>query len=375
MPTASPRTTPAHARWVASRWRSGLRGVLALLILCVVIGGCAPADSPTARFDDYLTRLARTLNRDLAPAITPTYRGYPQRRTLRQHVDTPRTGWIGLFELHRCGLVNLIAQRNSVLGRVAPPHTRLAYESRLLARLRACRVRQSVAGEADADFMSRLDALIARKQSGLGATLWNQSFATTSMAHLFSVAGDDAGLEPTLAGQASRRALAQLTGALRAIQHGQEVSAQTLAPAYETLDKSEYGGALQIAAVEAATALERARATLQTRLDARPICFNGRPSRRGRILRTILLDIYGQRVQPYLADLVRAGRLWRATVDGLIAAQDITPMSAFVDYRAETLAADTGVWARLDHAIAEHTDLWQSAMRQCDLMPGNAGRQ
>lgn len=354
-----------------SRRRFAVRGGLILLLLGIVFTGCTPSDSPRGRFDDYLTRLARTLERDLPPTDTTRYVGYPARRVLRRPIEVPRTGWIGFFQLHRCGLVNLVAQRNSVLGRVAPPQARLAYEARLLAGLEQCRT-EIPADDTDNDFTERLDELIALKRSSLGATLWNKTWASASMAHLFSVAGGDAGLQPTLAGRASRRALSTLAGELAAITQGNPVSEAALASTYETLDKSEYGGALQIAANDAAKALERARAALETRLADRPLCFNKQPNRRSRILRTVLLDIYGQRVQPYLSDLVRAGRLWRAAVTDLVDAQPLTPATAFARYRSRTLAADSGVWARLDRAIETHTEAWQTALGQCDLMPGSS---
>jgi hypothetical protein len=361
---------PADATHRAAPRKKLFAGAIALFLLCVVIGGCSRTDSPDARFDDYLDRLARTLDRDLPTQTSATRQSYPARRELLQAVEVPRTGWIGFFQLHRCGLVNLVSERNSILGRVAPPQARLAYESQLLAGLVRCRRRvRSTAGDDD-DFIARLDELIALKQAALGATLWNQSLASRPMTHLFSVAGHDAGLEPDLAGQASRQALARLADRLGAIRAGEPVAETALVTAYETLDKSEYGGAIQIAAIQASAALRRATTMLDARLADRPICFNKQPNRRARVLRTILLDIYGQRIQPYLAELVRAGRRWRAAVDELLAVQVIEPPPVFSRYYRRTLAANSGVWAELDTAIAAHTDSWQTALGQCDLMPG-----
>ncbi|MES1938781.1 hypothetical protein T5B8_00990 [Salinisphaera sp. T5B8] len=340
------------------------------ILLVAALAGCRAADSPQARFDDYLTRLARTLERDL-PAATATPRSlYPPRRALAQPVQTPRTGWIGFFQLHRCGLVNLISERNSILGRVAPPQARLAYESRLLAGLIRCRAGFDGDTEHDArEFVARLDRLIALKRQARGAIIWNQTMASAPMAHLFSIAGDNAGLEPSLAGRSARAALTRLTAAMADMQAERVVSEDTLVGVYETLDASEYGGALQIAALQAAAALERASQLIETRLNERPLCFNHRPNRRARVLHTILVEIYGPRVQAYLADLVRAGRLWRETVNALIDRQRVTLPPEFTRYRARTLSTQTGIWARLDQAIENHTEHWQQAMRQCDLMP------
>ena len=343
-------------------------------LVTAIIGGCTGTDSPQARFDDYLTRLARTLDRDPEPATQLPRRLYPARRDLRQPVDTPRTGWIGFFQLHRCGLVNLVSERNSILGRVAPPQARLAYESHLMVGLTRCRAGfddTTVADGDDRDFIARLDELIALKRQARGALLWNQTIASAPMAHLFSVAGGNAGLEPSLAGRAPRRALARLTAAVADIRAQRAVDEASLADAYEILDASEYGGALQVAALEATAALERATALIEARLASRPLCFNAQPNRRARVLHTILVDIYGPQVQSYLADLVRAGRLWRTSIEALIDAQSIDPPSEFDRYRQATLVDNRGIWRHLDHAIERHTEHWQDAMRQCNLMPGS----
>lgn len=256
---------------------------------------------------------------------------------------------------------------------MAPPHVRLAYESRLLAGLKRCRASYEdtpTANGDNMDFIARLDQLIAVKQDTLGAILWNRTWASPAMTHLFSIATGDAGLEPSARGRASRSALTRLTHALRTIRNEGVVTEQSLVEAYETLDTATYGGQIQNAALRAASALDQASALLSRRLARRPLCFDGRPNRRARVLRTILLDIYGQRVQPYLADLVRAGRLWRETTATLVAVQTVALPGAFRRYHQATLAGNTGVWARLDAAIAVHTETWQTALRQCSLMPG-----
>ncbi|MES1929459.1 hypothetical protein SADO_09382 [Salinisphaera dokdonensis CL-ES53] len=339
------------------------------LLLLIFIGGCSAADSPGARFDDYLDRLARTLDREIPVQPAPTRTGYPPRRALLQPIDTPRTGWIGFFQLNRCGLMNLVSERNSILGRVAPPQALLAYESQVLEGLVDCRAEQAEDAD-DAEFLARLVTLIARKQANRAPTIWNETWASEAMAHLFSVAGGDAGLQPSLAGRGSRQALARLAERIAAFNTGETIARDELATIYETLDATEYGGALQIAALEAAAALEQATALLNARLADRPLCFNQRPNRRARVLRTILLDIYGQGVQPYLADLVRAGRLWRDATGRLIEVQSTLLPTAFETYRRETLSSDHGVWERLSKAIETHTERWQDALGQCDLMPG-----
>lgn len=343
-------------------------------MLC--IGGCGASDSPATRFDDYLARLARTL--DVARPDPPprSARLYPDKRRLQWPVETPRTGWIGFFQLHRCGLVNLVSERNSILGRVAPAQDRLAYESTLLAGLIACRNRltgdTARPTEEDREFIARLDELIQIKRQAVPRIFWNRTFGDDAMAHLFSLAGRAPTLTPTATGRESRRALERLAGAGETLAAGAVLQAKTLAIAYRQLEAATYGGQLQQAAIDAATALDAARTMIDSRLARRAVCFNNTPSRRGRTLETILRSVYGPRIQPYLADLVRAGRQWRHTVDHLIAVQRVAPPDVFTQYRRATLNADNGIWAALDTAIARHTRRWQDLLGECGLMPGRS---
>ena len=341
---------------------------LCALILILLIGGCSAADTPRARFDDYLARLARVLDTAVPPAQAPPPAAYPAKRALTRIVDTPRTGWIGLFELRRCGLVNLISKRNSILGRVAPPQRRLAYESRLLGGLQRCRTEI----DADTALHARLNALIARKRASLPAVFWNATFADDALIGLFSLAGEASGLDPHTAGGPTRRALAGLAGAGEALSAARPLDADRLGDYYRTLESSEHGGALLQAAHAATGALERATRMLEARLARRPLCFEQRPNRRARVLQTVLLEIYGQRVQPYLSTLVRAGRDWRRAVGSLIAAQHVTIPPPFARYVRATLTGDDTPWTRLDAAIDAHTAVWQEALGQCGLMPGAA---
>ncbi|MES1923884.1 hypothetical protein T31B1_01135 [Salinisphaera sp. T31B1] len=337
-----------------------------------VIGGCTGQDSPETRFDDYLARLARTLDTPRPSPSAPVARAYPDKRRLQRPVETPRTGWIGLFELHRCGLVNLVSERNSILGRVAPAHQRLAYESQLLAGLTRCRKELSAeAATADPDFVDRLDTLIARKRDAVPRIFWNRTLGGDAVIHVFSLAGRPPGLTPTASGRATRQAIGALASAGDALARGDRLDADTLAGFYRTLEASTYGGQLQIAAIRAIQSLDSATAMLTERMARRPICFNQRPNRRGRTLQTILLEVYGPEVQSYLADLVRAGHQWRAAVDRLVDAQRTPVPASFRTYWQATLATDSGLWPRLNTAIEDHTRQWQTLLGDCGLMPGS----
>lgn len=360
-----------HETAIGSANRARTAIAVFVMLLSLSVAGCAGNDSPEARFDDYLSRLARTLDVARPALAVPTARLYPAKRDLQLPVEAPRTGWIGLFQLHRCGLVNLVSERNSILGRVAPAHERLAYESELLAGLLACRADLASEGGDDVEFSASLDELIAIKRQAVPRIFWNRTLGGDGAAHLFSLAGRPPSTTPTAAGRDSRAALEVLTQAGQRLANGATLRADELASTYQRLENSTYGGQLQRAAIDAAAALNTARTLIERRLARRPICFNGQPSRRGRTLQTILLEVYGPRVQAYLADLVRAGRQWRATVSALVGVQRVPIPSAWGAYRQATLAPDRGVWAQLDTAIRRHTERWQDMLGDCSLMPGH----
>ena len=90
---------------------------------------------------------------------------------------------------------------------------------------------------------------------------------------------------------------------------------------------------------------------------------------KGPAICAIFLDsVYGQEVQPYLADLDRRQRLLGERLQALRAASSgASPRAGPV---AGPLFRPRGQAARLDQALRAHTERWQTVLGACGLMPG-----
>lgn len=117
-------------------------GSMLLLAICLLTA-CTP--NSDSEFAVYRDRLSRTLNRDL-PAPSPLKVPFSSaNKATPIAIDEIRLDFLDMLTLDSCGLQpnlpslgNLIAQRNSSLGKVMTFSTQLHYEIELLQALKVC---------------------------------------------------------------------------------------------------------------------------------------------------------------------------------------------------------------------------------------------
>ncbi|MEQ9133034.1 MAG: DUF3080 family protein [Salinisphaeraceae bacterium] len=343
LPTA---LTPRLYRWPA------------LILTALLTIACGPADP----LEDYADRVARVLDQPVEPAA-PSLPRYPRPRDRHLPVSPERTGWIGYFQLKRCGLLGLIGQRNSILGRVAPPARRLDYERTMLAGLRACRPDTREAA-ADPEFAARLDELIATKQAQLPNVIWNATLGADAVADAFSLAAGRLPVTTDVMPGESAEALATLTRAARAPQ-----PPETLEPAYRVLETRHYGGRLLQSVATVTATLDAVTTAIEQRQNRRPLCFRGQANRQARIAETVLRKFYIAGLQPHMAAISDAGRLWHEALDALFASQSVTVPEAITRYRGRTLGESSRIWRHYRRASREHGQAWTELLDSCGLAP------
>ena len=116
----------------------------------------------------------------------------------------------------------------------------------------------------------------------------------------------------------------------------------------------------------ARVALGQALGMLES-LDEDSLCPRGRASQRARYLRNLLDSVYGQEVQPYLAELDRRQRRLGERLRALRAASSGT--NPALDRWLDHYFGPRGQSARLDQALRAHTERWQTVLGACGLMP------
>lgn len=341
-----------------------------LLVLALAAVGCAPADPARALLEDYRDRVARVVDRPTWGAFEPSLEPWPRARQRTLEIEPQRTNLVRFLRLHDCGLGALVGERSSALGRVMTPSQRLAYEHRFLRVADRCLADLAQEPEAEAD-REGLAEIVAGKRTRLGAVVWNATLGSEALASAFTLDVD------ALAPEAVAGSGSAVTGAVRELaRRAPRVGDAALglegweAP-WQALSGSAFGGRARRSVALLTLALEEVAGHLEAREAERPVCPQGIPTDRARILQNVFTRYYAGAVQPYLAAVDGELRPWFAALAALRAAQEATAPAGFDAATAPIVdpAAAGSEWSRLVAARDRHTQAWQDLLDRCDLAP------
>lgn len=139
---------------------------LSLLILLSLIA-CSDG-AGKAELHDYQARLSRVLALDIDNTMTGSVIPLPARSELHQSLPDIRLDISDALATRQCALDQLIAERNSSLGRVFTLSKQLDYELRLLARLAQC-----LAQDWPPALQQQLENIYQQKQQSIKPALLN----------------------------------------------------------------------------------------------------------------------------------------------------------------------------------------------------------
>ncbi|MEQ8261513.1 MAG: DUF3080 family protein [Alcanivorax sp.] len=334
---------------------------VALIALAAAAGlALWPEDPVTARWQDYLTRLERLTRQPVPPPSALDLRPYPGNAVLRRPLPDLRTGLLNYLALRHCDLMSLVSERNSALGKLRAASLRLDYELTFIQRGERCLAQDKLE---DPALIALLERTLAVKRDSLGDLFWNATWAGDELRGFLNQspgpAGDPGpGLE-ALGGLASAGRALRATPTPDALPELERHLAARAGGAA--------GGALLREVAAARVALEQALSMLQA-LDEDGLCPRGRASQRARYLRNLLDSVYGEDVQPYLADLDRHRRRLDDRLRALRAVS--SGANPALDQWLAHYFGSRGQAARLDQALRAHTERWQTVLGACGLMPG-----
>ncbi len=104
--------------------------------MLISIAGCS--DPVKSMYEDYLSRIARVQGESPLPAPDTQFITLPDKQKLRTEIPRVSIGLLESYELRHCGLFELIAERNSSLGKVQDEFRQLDYETRFLFGVKKC---------------------------------------------------------------------------------------------------------------------------------------------------------------------------------------------------------------------------------------------
>jgi len=334
---------------------------VALIALAAAAGlALWPEDPVTARWQDYLTRLERLTRQPVPPPSALDLRPYPGNAVLRRPLPDLRTGLLNYLALRHCDLMSLVSERNSALGKLRAASLRLDYELTFIQRGERCLAQDKLE---DPALIALLERTLAVKRDSLGDLFWNATWAGDELRGFLNQSPGPAG-DPG----PGLEALGGLASAGRALRATPTPDAlPKLERHLAALAGGAAGGALLREVAAARVALEQALSMLQA-LDEDGLCPRGRASQRAHYLRNLLDSVYGEDVQPYLADLDRHRRRLDDRLRALRAVS--SGANPALDRWLAHYFGPRGQAARLDQTLRAHTERWQTVLGACGLMPG-----
>ncbi len=348
-------------------------GRIASTLVALLLYSCGPPQAADVLLD-YNQRVRNALELESPPPPPHDLPTYPRRRDVRLELSDLRIGLVDLVSLERCGLEELVAERNSSLGKVMQPSQQLIYEHRLLGLARDCMDTLRAHPQRDPELLEKLQEVVAVKESDMPRTYWNATFASPEMAEHLSLAAPLLPIEIEVDVQPQLEALYYLRDLRAGLgRSATELVSQELESHYVQLHNGRYGGRLLQSMDALRYHLQDVADALSKRQDQRPLCPQGRPTPRAEVMQNIFQKFYSGQVQPYMARVHREGRAWIDAMDALADQQEAMPR-AFVPYRQAVLSAHdpAAPWPQFVAAIDRHTRVWQAVFASCGMQPLSA---
>ncbi|UPR57264.1 DUF3080 domain-containing protein [Vibrio sp. ED004] len=261
-----------------------------LVLLTVVLAGCF-GEGPGDLFDDYQTKIARVQDADEIKENWE-FESLPRKRELLLDVPSLSIGLIDSYQLRQCGLFNLIAERNSVLGKVADEFRNYDYQVALLEGVGQCLANN----ELDPEIVELLKEIEQQKLAQFPLHRWNLIYASDAMQ---SQMRGSKWLRADIGDQVRQTsdALEHINQALNtSLVSGKTIEVQ------EVLEKSSTLGDLYYSLARASVELDSITKQLTT-FDANIICGKQRDTTKFRYLNNVFEQQYIGKVQPYMAQL------------------------------------------------------------------------
>jgi len=345
-----------------SRKRTRFSGSLFTLIL-ILLTGCSGGSALDQNLDDYLLRLARSLEQTpllAAEAIDPNL-NLPRPRALQIPLATASLNLLEFVELSQCELHRVIAARNSSLGKLAVPSQDLLQQLDFLKHVDSC---LALITEDNPELAEKLRSAAADKQQALPTYLWRATLGGKEFRAFWSRDLNDSDY-PNNADSRTDFALTRLNQITQDILDGDyDVDAIEFHDALAVLRNSE-GGALLHGWSRTQRAMDNARQLMVARLNRQPLCYPNMVNSQARIFRTVITDYFVNQVQPIIAELNRRYYDIMPRVRELEMRLSGVEPQAYRDYRQQRDA----LLSQEHDSVAQHIRAAAPLLEQCGFLP------
>ncbi|KHT63265.1 hypothetical protein RJ45_12685 [Photobacterium gaetbulicola] len=335
-----------------------------LLLLLLVMTGCEP-NTATRSFNTYNERLANVLDTSPVMVEETDLVAFPEPRELLLPIEDIRIDLLDAYELRKCGLFNLIAERNSILGKVQDKTRQLRYELILLSGLNHC---QQVLPH-DSEVLPMLEGFKQQKQAQLASHLWNMLTTEKEWRQQLTIYHQPFELGLFYGFDESLNAFSHLTFIKKNILQGtsiEEKQADRLIKLQEQLHTHHYFGQL-VYSIHLATLWLEAITDMLEQYEQRLICGANRNQQKAEYLTNVFNKFFASELQAYLAELDSQYRQISPALTALL-----TPVlarsSATTPYVEQYL--NGRLHNRFRQATRQHVGFWQRTFKRCNIKVG-----
>lgn len=331
---------------------------LTLLFSIILLSGCTDLFNPEqALMDKYHQRLANVLDvtgTEITPLPAITI---PPRRELFQPLPRLTLGLLESYQLRQCGLFNLLADKNSQLGKVQDAFHDLDYQVSLLRTLNTCLSEF----ETSADESVKLEKLYGQKWHHLLTHLDNLLLASETMQKQLT-ASDWLSVDHQSQITRVRDAFGMLEGMYETpYKVISRLPDSGMVEYQEVLEKSRLIGRLYYSISNASHWLNETTQLLEKN-QSTLICGKNRDITKFRYLNNVFQSIYVEEVQPYLAYLDSTYQRLNSGV---------TLVEERLALHGETYGL-TDAHNTFREKTLEHVKFWQGLFKRCGVSVGNS---
>jgi len=350
--------------------------VYSLIFICVFATGCSNNEAEDL-LTNYAWRVGNALEQNVELNLTANTQLiplFPKKRDRIHPLEEFREGLLDVLELKYCdGLLPLIAERNSSMGKVMTETSQLNYELQFYDKLKHCIRKLEQSGESKSELREILTPLHQLKSRNLPKVVWNGIYGSDEVTDNFSTR--DAPLVPGPQNGFS--------STLRVFEHFVQIShqasqprdwrmpshQQTLSKDYQLLFRNRAGSRWLKSVQMLTDTLNQTADAIHKRLALRPFCYNRTPSSQAKILQNVFVKYYAGELQPYLSTISRQGERWLDLNRQLLQVLPATDSMHTYLSKLDSESADRGLWQNFIAARDRHTQAWQKILGQCGLMP------
>ncbi|KDM91371.1 hypothetical protein EA58_12460 [Photobacterium galatheae] len=338
-----------------------------MLSLCLtLLSGCDKSSSDS-HFANYTERLASILDASAPEPPNTKIPPLPEVSELLQRTEDVRMGLFDAYELRACGLFQLIAERNSVLGKVQDRTRQLRYELLLLDGIGHCLATLPE----NKKLQTQLLEVQHTKQIDLPKYFWNMLLTGDEWQKQFKPTHIPFPLNKIAGASESQHVFSGLAEIARQISAGQTVTSQaadSLLTYQADIHTFRYLGQLFYAMARARDWLNTATRLLESE-DSQVMCGPNRNQQQAEYLENVFYTFYVGEIQPYLAKLDSQYQKISPDLQVLFATPERP--TAMADY--QTYYIDGELHRQFREATLNHVHYWQTLFKRCGIKVGQPG--